>query len=64
MVGQGGRTLSGGELQRLALAMVILKGSPILLLDEATSSLDANTADKIQEALKRHYRRRTTLVVT
>ena len=44
--------LSGGEKQRLSIARAILKKSKIILLDEATSSLDAETEEKIQDAIK------------
>ena len=42
-----GYSLSGGQIQRLAIARAIYKMSPILLLDEATSALDQKTAKKI-----------------
>ena len=62
-VGERGVKLSGGELQRIAIARVILKDPQIVLLDEATSALDTGTEAKIQEALRRLTRGRTTLVI-
>lgn len=62
-LGEGGANLSGGQRQRIALARAFLKGAPILLLDEATSALDADSETKIQEALKRLTKDRTTLVI-
>ncbi|RYP13607.1 hypothetical protein DL765_006808 [Monosporascus sp. GIB2] len=52
-VGERGIRLSGGELQRLAIARVILKNPRLVLLDEATSALDTETESKIQDALRR-----------
>ncbi|OJJ34550.1 hypothetical protein ASPWEDRAFT_42541 [Aspergillus wentii DTO 134E9] len=62
-VGEQGVKLSGGELQRIAIARVFLKDSPILLLDEATSAVDTNTESEIQAALDRLRTKRTTFVI-
>ena len=62
-VGEHGVKLSGGELQRIAIARAILKDPKIILLDEATSSVDSETEGKIQEALNRLAKGRTTFVV-
>ncbi|KAJ5960504.1 uncharacterized protein N7479_007654 [Penicillium vulpinum] len=62
-VGEQGVKLSGGELQRIAIARVFLKKSPILLLDEATSAVDSNTESDIQVALDRLRAKRTTFVI-
>lgn len=55
--------LSGGERQRIAIARAMLRDAPILLLDEATSALDAESEHRVQDALKRLMRNRTTLVI-
>jgi subfamily B ATP-binding cassette protein MsbA len=62
-VGERGNNLSGGERQRVALARAFLRDAPILLLDEATSALDAENEAKVQDALARLTRGRTTLVI-
>jgi len=62
-VGERGLKLSGGEKQRLAIARVILKGSPILIFDEATSSLDSKSEKVILEALSTVAQTHTTLVI-
>jgi ABC-type multidrug transport system ATPase subunit len=61
-VGEHGIALSGGELQRIAIARAILKNPKIILLDEATSSVDSETEAKIQDALRRVCQNRTTFV--
>ena len=63
MIGENGVRLSGGQKQRLSIARAILKKSPIILLDEATSSLDAESEDVVQNAIKNLTKNKTTLVI-
>lgn len=52
VVGEHGRTLSGGQLQRLALARALLRRAPVLLLDDVTSAVDAGTEARILKRLR------------
>ena len=61
--GERGCRLSGGELQRLAIARAILKKPDILLLDEATSSVDSVTEQQIQKSLDRLCKGKSTFVI-
>jgi ATP-binding cassette, subfamily B, bacterial len=63
VVGERGHRLSGGEKQRVAIARVILKDSPILILDEATSHLDTASERYVQAALARLFTGRTSFVI-
>ncbi len=63
LIGENGIRLSGGQKQRISIARAILKNSPIILLDEATSSLDAESEEKVQNAIINLTKNKTTLVI-
>ena len=63
IVGENGVRLSGGQKQRISIARAILKEAPIILLDEATSSLDADSEEIVQNAIKNLTKNKTTLVI-
>lgn len=62
-VGDRGVKLSAGQRQRVALARVILKDSPILVLDEATSALDSGVEAAILRQLEGLMERRTVIAI-
>ncbi len=68
IVGERGLTLSGGQRQRIALARALLTNPSVMVLDDATSSIDAETEERIHDALHAivtddERRRRTTILI-
>ncbi|MDR1135137.1 MAG: thiol reductant ABC exporter subunit CydD [Clostridiales Family XIII bacterium] len=60
-VGQGGRELSGGQRQLVAICRAWLRQAPLLLLDEATANLDLLREETVQEALWKLMRGKTVI---
>lgn len=62
-MGADGLKFSGGQMQRLAIARAIVRNPKVLILDEATSSLDTESEKKIQTAMDRLMKNRTSFIV-
>lgn len=63
MVGEGGRPLSAGEVQRLALARAFLRNAALVILDEPTANLDPTSAGLVRDAVERLRAGRTVLLI-
>ena len=61
--GEAGKRLSGGEKQRIAIARMMLKDSPVIILDEATAFTDPENEDKIQKSIRELTKGKTLLVI-
>ena len=64
LLGSGGVRLSGGQMQRIALARAFLRDPDILILDEATSQIDLESEQLIHQALKKFLVNRTGVMIT
>jgi ABC-type multidrug transport system fused ATPase/permease subunit len=64
VVGEKGARISGGELQRLALARALYIKPDVIILDEPTSSLDEITEKRILDILKELSKKLTIIIVT
>ena len=62
-VGEGGDRLSTGEKQMISFARAVLADPPIFVLDEATSSVDTETEQLIQNAIRRMLKGRTSFII-
>lgn len=64
LINENNGGLSGGQVQRVALARIILKDSPIVLLDEPTAFLDAANVKVIMELLQTWRDKKTVIIAT
>ena len=63
VIGSQGIYLSGGEMQRLAIARAMLKNAPVLILDEATAFADPDNETKVQAAFNALAKGRTVIMI-
>ena len=62
-VGEAGQGLSGGQLQRIALARAFLKDAPLVILDEPTANLDLDSETRVHAAVRTLAEGRTLVVI-
>lgn len=62
-IGEGGRTLSSGERQLVAIARALARDPALIIFDEATAHVDSATEARIQAALEYLTRQRTAIVI-
>ncbi|KAF5010496.1 hypothetical protein FDECE_3351 [Fusarium decemcellulare] len=63
LVGTGGKLVSGGQRQQLALARALIRDPKILILDEATASLDSASEHRIQMAIESIAKNRAVIAI-
>lgn len=63
VIGKNGIYLSGGEQQRIAIARVMLKNSPIIILDEATAFADPDNEIRVQQAFTELSKEKTVIMI-
>jgi ATP-binding cassette subfamily C protein CydD len=64
VIGEGGRALSGGQEQRIAIARAFISNRPVLLLDEPTAHLDIETEAELKEILLDLFQEKLVFIAT
>lgn len=63
-IGEGGRSLSGGQEQRIAMARALISKKPILLLDEPTAHLDIETEFEMKQLMQQLFKNKLVFLAT
>lgn len=63
VVGDMGKSLSGGEKQRISIARAVLKNAPIIILDEPTAALDTCSEVQVQKAINSLVKNQTVIII-
>src|SRR5690625_2449940 len=64
LIGESGRSVSGGQEQRIAMARALLSDKPIILLDEPTAHLDIETEYDIKHVILELFKDKLMVIAT
>ena len=64
LLGEKGRRLSGGQLQRIAIARAVLRDAPLLVMDEPTTGLDPDSRREVMEPMHGLMSNRTVIAIS
>ena len=64
LLGEKGRRLSGGQLQRISIARAVLRDAPLLVMDEPTTGLDPDSRREVMEPMEGLMSKRTVIAIT
>ena len=64
IIGEGGKNLSVGQVQRLAIARALIVNKPLIILDEVTSAQDVHSEKKIKNTLDNLKIKKTVIIVS